>query len=48
MSFPAMAWRYLRFRWLVSLLPVAGIAPGVESGRGAGRGLTGRGTGRFG
>jgi len=29
MSFPAMAWRYLRFRWLVSLLTVAGIALGV-------------------
>jgi len=29
MSFLAMAWRYLRFRWLVSLLTVAGIALGV-------------------
>ena len=29
MSFLAMAWRYLRFRWLVSLLTVAGISLGV-------------------
>jgi len=29
MSFLAMAWRYLKFRWLVSLLTVAGIALGV-------------------
>ena len=29
MSFVAMAWRYLRFRWLVTALTVAGIALGV-------------------
>ncbi len=29
MSFLSMAWRYLRFRWLVTLLTVAGIALGV-------------------
>ena len=29
MSFLGMAWRYLRFRWLVSLLTMAGIALGV-------------------
>ena len=29
MSFFAMAWRYLTFRWLVSLLTVAGISLGV-------------------
>ena len=29
MNFFAMAWRYLRFRWLVSLLTVAGISLGV-------------------
>ena len=29
MSFLAMAWRYLRFRWLVTLLTVAGIALGA-------------------
>ncbi len=29
MSFLAMAWRYLRFRWLVTLLTVVGIALGV-------------------
>ena len=29
MSFLAMAWRYLKFRWLVSLLTVVGIGLGV-------------------
>lgn len=29
MSFLAMAWRYLNFRWLVSLLTIAGIALGA-------------------
>ena len=29
MSFVGMAWRYLRFRWLVSLLTVIGIGLGV-------------------
>ncbi|MEM1452086.1 MAG: ABC transporter permease [Planctomycetota bacterium] len=29
MSFLAMAWRYLRFRWLVTVLTVAGIALGA-------------------
>ena len=29
MSFFSMAWRYLRFRWLVTFLTVAGIALGV-------------------
>ena len=29
MSFLSMAWRYLRFRWLVTLLTVAGIALGA-------------------
>ncbi len=29
MSFVSMAWRYLRFRWLVTLLTVAGIALGA-------------------
>ena len=29
MSFLSMAWRYLRFRWLVSLLTISGVAVGV-------------------
>ncbi|MFK7961977.1 MAG: ABC transporter permease [Phycisphaerales bacterium] len=29
MNFPAMAWRYLRFRWLVTFLTVASIALGA-------------------
>ena len=29
MSFLTMAWRYLRFRWLVTLLTVASIALGA-------------------
>ena len=29
MNLLIMAWRYLRFRWLVSLLTVLGIAIGV-------------------